>query len=564
MRFDVRRALILGLGIAPSLGVLAACAPAPAATPAAPGSGAAPPAGAPATPKEAPQRGGVLQFGIRQEGRHLFPWKGEIVETQLSTPVYETLLKYDHRFDLDYRIDFEVFPHLARRWEQPADNVFVFDLQQGVKWHDGRDFTADDVVWSLNDLRNPQNPYPRAEVIRGISQVEKLDSHRVRVTLQAPSADFLAILALPSNQIFMLPKHLGEQGANFEKTMVGTGPMKLKAADLKSVVVYERNDTYWQAGKPYLDGGHFFLGREQAAMQAALAAKEMDFLNVGDKAQFDGVMAAVPGLQNTSYVQTIANHLYPRQDRPPFNDIRVRRALNLAIDRPAMLKTLTFDRGVINPPAAVGFKKGWGISQEELATYPGWRQPKEQDLAEARKLLAEAGYASGLKTSILATRQRSTSPPIGEAASGQLRVVGIDAELNFPDHGVYLKAEASGDYDIVMALAADAIPYNERLVNWFHSKGSFNKVGPRDAKLDDLIERLERTMDVATRKKLVYDIQKTILDNVYAIPTIDLATFAMWQPWLKSYALCYCAQAYAISWTDMWFDPQTAPKRNLK
>lgn len=554
----------MALGVVSSLGFLGGCAPAPA-TPAVPAAGApAPAAGAQAPPKEAAQRGGVLQFGIRQEGRFLFPWKGEIVETQLSTPVYETLLRYDHRFDLDYRIDFEVFPHLARRWEQPAENVFSFELQQGVKWHDGRDFTADDVVWSLNDLLNPQNPYPRAGVIQDVKQVEKLDSHRVRVTLEAPSADFLSILALPSNQVFILPKHLGEQGANFEKVMIGTGPMKLRSADLKSVVVYERNDNYWQAGKPYLDGAHFFLGREQAAMQAALAAKEMDFLNVGDKAQFDGVMAAVPGLQSTSYVQTLANHLYPRQDRPPFNDIRVRRALNLGIDRPAMLKTLTFDRGVINPPGGVGFKKGWGISQEELSTYPGWRLPKEQDLAEARKLLADAGFANGLKTSISATRQRSTSPPIGEAASGQLHAIGIDAELNFPEHGVYLKAEASGDYEIAMVLGADAIPFNERLVTLFHSKGSLNKVGPKDAKLDDSIERLGRTMDAATRKKLVYDIQKTILDNVYAIPTVDLATFALWQPWLKSYALCYCAQAYGISWTNMWFDPQTAPKRTLR
>ncbi len=550
----IRATGIAALGFAAVLACAPAAAP-PAAGPAAPGAPAAP-----APPAAEPQRGGVLVWASRSVLPNLHPLKGDIALVRGINAIYEPLVRLDHRAGLNYTVDWEVKPGLAQRWEQPNPTTIVFSLVKNAKWHDGQPFTADDVVFTLQTWQDLKQAIRGNEMGKLFADVAKVDDSTVRLTLKAPSVELLSDMGYLSGQPFIIPKHAAD---NLERVSVGTGPFKAKSIDPKSFVIVERNPDYWQPGKPYLDGGKILQGIEPSTIQAAFIAKEMDFMNAADKVQHDTIKAAAPSLQAQPFAFGLSIHYYPRQDRPPFDDIRVRRAIHLALDRPAMHKALTFGEGAINPPGGVGARKGWGIPQEELQTMPGWRQPKDQDLAEAKRLLAEAGYPAGLKFTARYNGNDFNAPKQAEASAPMLRAVGLEVTLDPMDRAASVKAEQDGDYAVFLPIAADVKP-NVRLNQYFHSKGPFaRQAGINDAKLDALIERQDQTFDVAERKKLFYDFQKIIYENMYAIPMISFASYNLWYPWLKDYPSSYSPDPYPPAWENMWMDPKQAPQRTL-
>ena len=171
---------------------------------------------------------------------------------------------------------------------------------------------------------------------------------------------------------------------NLDKEAVGTGPFRLTTWDPRGNATLVKNESYWISGRPYLDKVVLFYNFEASGAIAAFAAGKNDVVKVTDKAQFESVKAANPDAWGEPFAQNISDHLIMKIDRPPFGDVRVRRALHLALDRQEMLNTLSFGEGTMNPPGMNGARKGWSITQEELAKLPGYRQPRDQDLAEAK------------------------------------------------------------------------------------------------------------------------------------------------------------------------------------
>ncbi len=369
----------------------AACAPAGAPVPAAPATAPGflpqPPAAAP-SPGESASPGGILIYAQQAAMQTLHPWKGDITIARSLSGVYEPLLRLDHREGLHYRRDNEIKPGLAERWENLDPTTFVFHLRKNVKWHDGQPMTADDVVYSLQSWTDAEKaPEPRRSAGGLIKSAEKVDASTVKVTIKWPSINFLQFLSYTQRNVYIAPKHVEDHA----KAVVGTGPFKVVKADINNVVIVERNPDFYLPGRPYLDGGKVFQNMERGAQQAAFVARGLDLINVGDQAQHDALKKLVSAdSRSTSYLQNRGVSLYMKLDRPPFGDIRVRRAMHLAIDRQGLVKTVTFGAGAINPPGGLALH-GFSIPLEEMKTLPGWRQPKDEDLAEARRLLTEAG-----------------------------------------------------------------------------------------------------------------------------------------------------------------------------
>jgi peptide/nickel transport system substrate-binding protein len=306
-----------------------------------------------------------------------------------------------------------------------------------------------------------------------------------------------------------------------------------------------------------------FNGMERGAQQAAFIARGIDSIVAADQAVFAGLKKQVgEGVKSESYLQTSGNSIYMKQDRPPFNDIRVRRATHLAIDRQGLLKTVTFGAGAINPPGGLALH-AFSLPLEELVKLPGWRQPKDQDLAEAKRLLAEAGYPNGLKVTIKTSKDLAGAVPTLEALSPMLKAVGIDAQIAMLERAVWIQVERDGDYEAWIA-TLNSDPPTQGLFGYYHSKGALNKAPINDPEMDTLIEDLETTLDRKKSDELNRRIQRLILDKVYTISTVEPASFVLWQPWLHNYNHNYGAQGYVVQWDALWFETDKAPPRTLQ
>ena len=198
-----------------------------------------------------PRQGGVLQDAFWEPPRTLDYCKdASLFAAQAWMPIYEGLLSFDYKPGEDFRREMKVVPYLAERWEQPDETTYIFRLRKGVKWHDGKSFTADDVVFSLNYLRDLKNACVKRGNLAGVKSIEKVDDMTVKITTDRPMASLLGNLA--QREIVIFPKHVHDAGRLFKdaSSVVGTGPMRLKSFDRNDKIVYEAFQHYW-GGRPH-------------------------------------------------------------------------------------------------------------------------------------------------------------------------------------------------------------------------------------------------------------------------------------------------------------------------
>ncbi len=542
--------------------IAVACAPTPASpAPAAPAPGAPAAPAAPVAPAAAPapQRGGILAYASTTKVNSLHPFKLRgAVERRAGGPVYDSLLAFKYE-NGSYEVNFDVEPWLAERWEQPNPTTYVFYLRKGVKFHDGQPLSASDVVFTHEFIRDKANDFPIASLLASVQRTEKVDDFTVRITAKEPTPFLLQRLA--DQSMFILPKHVVERGDDLAKVAMGTGPFKVKSFDADSKSEYVRNPDFWQAGKPYLDGLIVHWTLDESTRLAAFIAREIELWAAPDKKQTDTVVQTVRDVQVQRVTPVYGDALVMPLDRPPFNDVRVRRALHLALDREALIKTAGQGEGIINPPGMPGHKEGYAIPPAELMKLPGYRQPKDQDLAEAKRLLAEAGFPDGLKTTLLYDRRRSTESRLAEPLAGAVRRGGFDIELGGRDRPEYVKALRERSYQIALDFTAD-MEINSRQYPYLHSKGSQNTMGLADPKLDAILDGLEVAMEKSAQKRLALELQQYLLETLYHIPTIEMPAYQVQQPWVRGFLSDQAVSAFfeRPSTTTTWIDQEVRKK----
>lgn len=534
--------------------LLAACAPATAPPAPAPGG----PAAGVATPTPSPKRGGTVAYACINAPNNLNPYiVAAAADRRGVGPVYESLVSWEFKPGLDHRIDYKVIPWLAESWEQPNATTYLMHIRKGVQWQDGTDFTAEDVVWSYSYANDPKNAFGVRGRLKSLDSIELVDKYTLRITTKGPSPMFLSDLA--DQAMMVLSKHLFDRGEDFKKVAIGTGPFKLKDWSPTRSSVFVRNENYWQKDRPYPNGVECIYGLDTSAQIAAFVAKKIDFIHLNSRGELDTLKMGVPDVQYGQFIGDYGPALYMKLDKPPFGDIRVRRAMHLAIDRQSLLKLVTFGDGVIDPPGVQGNKTGWAIPQEELLKLPGYRQPKDEDMAEAKRLLAEAGYPDGFKATVRVARDRISAPRALEPTVAQLKKIGVDLTIDGMPQAAYLAAEKAGDYDIVMA---HTFTMNMKDTwDYLHSQGAFNSVGINDPRLDELLEVQRSEMSLDKRKQAALEMQRLLLEKLYIIPTIDLAVYAAWQPWVHDYVYNFGSAAFVDMATAsrIWLDVDQMP-----
>ena len=228
-----------------------------------------------------------------------------------------------------------------------------------------------------------------------------VDDHTVKITAKRPDADFLVYLG--QRNTAMVPSRYLQSGQSLAKQAVGTGPFRLTSytKDGSGRGRSALTATGSRTASPYMDGAKLTLLADDATMGAAFAAGQTDILTRTDRKQVDPLTVANPKAQVRHFLEEQIQGIMFNEAKPPFNDPRVRQAVHLAIDRQEAEKAVYFGEGQISGPVVVVGKTGWFIPTDDLMKLPGYRTPKDQDIAQAKQLLAAAGYPNGFKSSIL-------------------------------------------------------------------------------------------------------------------------------------------------------------------
>jgi len=509
---------------------------------------------------ETPQYGGLLHVPARPTFETKDPFKGAGGSSigLKSRPTYEPIVAYKTGPNVNFRAAREVVPWLAERWEQTSPTEYIFTLRQGVKFHDGVEMTSADVVHTFKRAVDPKTQYVSGYSLSQVMKdVEALDKSRVRLTLTGPSPDLL--FEIVADIVKIQPKHWADQRKSLEQESNGTGPFKLVTLDNQKGITFERNPNYWDTGRPFLDGIVVHRGLDDAAIVAALATGRMDAYNPGGIADLQQVDSLVPGIRYAEYLETYANAVFMRLDKPPFNDIRVRKALHLVLDRERLISLAYQGRGKPTPPGAQA-DLVWAIPANELGQMPGYRQPKAQDIAEAKRLLAEAGFPQGFKFEMKFRPTLSSSNAIAEPlASAWRNDLGIEVTLKPEETAVFELSRKNASYDVMLTTTSD-IPF-AGFLDHFYSKGPYAGYGINDPALDSLILASQTEGDHQKRVQMAREMQRIVLDKVYAIPTTERFGFAAWQPWLRDYLYNPGAQVIplytpAITWIDLTRAPE--------
>ena len=339
-------------------------------------------------------------------------------------------MAFEHIFDPLIELDpsERPVPGLAESWEMTDDRTFVFHLRHGVKFHNGREMVADDVVFSVERLINPgKGAASRFGEFPGLV-AEAIDQYTVKMTLPAPNAGFILELAAEGSAI--LPREAveasgGDLNNPTAENMIGTGPFKFDRYVPNTELSLVRNEEYWREGQPYLDGLLFKYITDESARLAALRAGDIDLAVLRETAS-SKIVRADSNLVLIERSGTDRALMFLNTQREPFDDMKVRQAMSCALDRQAIIDTVLLGEGAPTPPLPPG--DPMAVPVEELTCYT-------QDIEKSKALLAEAGLPNGFSFKIMATPQYPVTIQFATVVKDQLPKVGINAEIETVEWG---------------------------------------------------------------------------------------------------------------------------------
>src|SRR5215831_2885131 len=496
---------------------------------------------APAT-GEKPKYGGILRLAER-EPPNLDPHLSVSFNPQnIGSLIYNGLVRFPYGHEQKDPYDLTIMPDLAERWEYTDDKTVVFYLRKGVKFHNkppvnGREVKAQDVKYSLDRFAAKSGYRARFD---DVDYVEVVDDYTVKIVTKYPFAPLLVNLASPSYN-FILPKEAEDKYGDFNKAeaAIGTGPFILERYDRGVKLLFKRNPDYYIKGLPYVDGIEWQITPEIAARVSLLRTGKVDFVHTtgllaGEEAR--PLERTNPELQFFKYQALGWGKFYMRTDQPPFNDIRVRRALSLAINRPAWLEALDFSEGcLVTGPIPCALTE-WRLDPKELDPAQA-KYLLGFDREEAKRLLAEAGFPKGFTVPMYHHPGYPTPwPSRYELAVDELSKVGIKVELQPQEYGDYISTTYLGKFDkLAMGPITPFLEVDDYLYGVFYPDQPNNRSHVNDPELNKMLIAQRQEMDPEKRKRIVYDIQRYLADKAYYVYIPGGLAYQVLQPRLKGF-----------------------------
>jgi peptide/nickel transport system substrate-binding protein len=399
-------------------------------------------------------------------------------------------------------------PMLATKWTPSKGGaVWTFTLRPNVKFHDGSTMTADDVVYTFQELANPKNASNALSTFAGVLKPEgvvKVDSGTVAFHLEAPNGNFPYLVSSDNYNAIIVPK--GTDFGKWQKTFMGTGPFKFQSYTTNVGANFVANPDYW-GGAPNLQSTAFTFYTSQQPQILALQGGQVDVI-----VQF--VVQGAQALLNNSSYNIIklksANHreLSMRNDQAPFTDKRVRQAIALSLDRPGMVQALLQGFGVVGNDSP--------FSPKFPSTDTSIPQ-RTQDLTKAKQLLQAAGHGGGFTTQ-LATEQYEEIPQLATVIAEAASKIGVKINLKVENQASYYGKATFGNSDWLDATMS-LVDYGDRGVpNVFLnapllSDGTWNAAHFKNPTYDNLVKQYTAAVDLQTQRQIAGKIQTLLLDE---------------------------------------------------
>ena len=469
---------------------------------------------------QTPKRGGTMNFAISAETPHYDCHGSDTYATlHFSSPFYSTLLTYNlDKFP-------EIKGDLAKSWTvSPDQRTYTFALNEGVKFHDGTALTSADVKATYDRLRNPAQGVVsnRKATFADIDTIETPNPNTVVFKLKAVNSSMLDHFASPWNCIYAA-KDL-QADPNSPKTKInGTGPFTFVEHVKGSHVAGKRNENYFKKGLPYLDGYRGIFTLQAAAMLNALQGGQVlaEFRGVSP-AERDRMVSAMGDklrVQESSWTLNLL--VVFNTEKKPFDDVRVRKALLMSIDRwggslgLSKISTLRSVGGAVRPGSPLA------LPEAELVKLPGFSKDIAKSRAEAKKLLAEAGVPN-LKFVLWNRNLAMPYTPAGVFLVDQWRQIGVEVEHKQSDTAPYTAGLSSGNFEVAIDFSN---LFNDdptlALTKFLSRKDNpLNMSRANDAEIDKLYEQQLREGDVNKRKQIIAAMEKRIADQGYQQPLL--------------------------------------------
>ena len=379
------------------------------------------------------------------------------VQIMSSSGIYNQLIEYNP----ETADPFDLRGDLATSWELSKDGkIYTFHLNPKAKWQDGKPVAAEDVVYSMDSMVDADAKPPRVVTLPALSPyyqkgtARAIDAHTVEIPLKIPFApDFIPTLALDFCKI--VAKHWGESGTDVQKweNAIGSGPFKPGKFVKDVSIELVKNKDYWKPELPRIDGMvHFAIKDKGTAIAAYKTGRVLmtnwPVTNLSNK-EATQLQAEEKGKLRVEYVPNAAFFFFfMNTSVAPFDNPKVRQAVNLALDRQALFNTFGVPGlDTLAPPLGTG--TWFGRTAEEIAQLPGWRQlngaKHPDDIAKAKALLAEAGHSDGFKAEMM-VRQVVEFPDQAVVYKEQLKKIGIEATLKLVDSATGFQRYLSGDW----------------------------------------------------------------------------------------------------------------------
>ncbi|MFY1703698.1 ABC transporter substrate-binding protein [Micromonospora sp. WMMA1923] len=448
-----------------------------------------------AAPAGDPKPGGRLRIMIRLDANELDPHRmSETSAFVINEQIYESLVQ-------SYRG--EIKPAIAESWEQSADGLTVtFKLRDNAFFHSGRKVTAADVKYSIERIQDPATRAPRARSYEGIASVEAPDERTVEMKLDKPNAAILTLLSTAASSIVDREVVDGEKGLN-GSVDGGSGPFKLASRVTGQGIKLDKHTQYWEPGVPYLDGMDFTFNPDDNARAAAVRSGTVDFL-WRPAPEFIDALKRDEALKWYGGSGSLSLHLRLNTSKAPYDDVKVRQAIYLALDRQEILNVANSGFGT---PLNAGYLPP---DRFGALTEPVYDKP---DIEKAKSLLAEAGYPDGFEAKLMVIATSAFQVRSAEVEQQQLAKIGIKVTIESVESTIADTKTKSADFDMYQSGFGLTYDPDERFTASFLAGGGLNYGNWTDPEYEALVVQARSELDADKRAALYQQAEKILAER---------------------------------------------------
>src|SRR5229473_1213972 len=472
-------------------------------------------------------------------------------------PVFNNLVMFDQHVKQNTLQS--IVPDLASGWTWNEEGTAVtFPLRQGIKWHDGKLFTAKDVqcTWDLitgksaEKLRvNPRKPW-----YRNLDAVTVNGDYEVTFHLKRQQPSFIAMLASGWSPVY--PCHVPPKDMRLRP--IGTGPFKFVEFKPNESIKITRNPDYWKPGRPYLDGIEWTIVGNPSTAILAFAAGKFDRYAQGilSLPLMKELKSQAPQAVCETVPWNIPRQLLVNRDKPPFDNPELRRAMALSLDRKAFIDITSDGEGSIGgammpPPAGI-----WGMPPEILHTLPGYGPDVQKNRAEAREIMKKLGYGPDKRLSVTVTTRNAggyRDPAV--LMIDQLKEVYIDGTLNAIDTTQWYPTVMRKDYAVGLTVSENGLDDpDQQFYENFACGAERNYTGYCSPEVDKLIDQQSSEADTEKRRQLVWEIERRLAEDGARPAIFYPVSAACWQPYFKGHTMMVNGNYNGWRMEDAWLD----------